>query len=197
MEKQGEITRHDVTRRHTAIRMANDGRINIENLFIYLFTLFLRIFSSSNYYEIRIIAGMGQTPHLRNWVIGKGGQMKVRWRSADQPEKQGIRLHFACIMLVGVLGQNVTGQSVTDTMSWTKYYEDKMVLVKMSRNFVHDILSTTYYRRHVVRDILSVTFCPVTFCPATLVGIQPPCSQPDKNGGTLNLDTGNSSNDRL
>ena len=72
LEKQGEITRHDVTRRHTAIRTANDGRINIENLFIYLFKLFLRIFLSSNYYEIRIIAGMGQTPHLRNWVTGKG-----------------------------------------------------------------------------------------------------------------------------
>ena len=30
-----------------------------------------------------------------------------------------------------------------------------------------------------------------------LVGIQPPCSRPDKNGDTSNPDTGNSSNDRL
>ena len=85
LEKQGAITRHDVTRRHTAIRMANDGRINSE----YLFALILRIFSSGNYYEIRIIVGMGQAPHLRNWVIGKGVQMRVRWRSADQTEKRG------------------------------------------------------------------------------------------------------------
>ena len=127
--------------------MANDGQINIENLF----TLFLRIFSSSNYYEIRIIAGMGQAPHLGNWVIGKGVQMKVIWKSADQTEKQGIRLHVACILLVGVLGQNVTGQKVTDTMSRTKYYEDKMLLVKMSRHFVHDIFSTTYFQLHFVQ----------------------------------------------
>ena len=46
----------------------------------------------------------------------------------------------ACILLVGVLGQNVTGQKVTDTMSRTKYYEDKMLLVKMLSYFVHDIL---------------------------------------------------------
>ena len=32
-----------------------------------------------------------------------------------------------------VLGQNVTGQNVTDKMSWTKCNEDKMSLVKMSR----------------------------------------------------------------
>ena len=67
--------------------------------------------------------------------------MKVRWRSADQTEKQGIRLHVTCILLVGVLGQNVTEQKVTDTMSRTKYYEDKMLFVKMSSYFVYDILS--------------------------------------------------------
>ena len=94
--------------------------------------------------------------------------MKVIWKSADQTEKQGIRLHVACILLVRVLGQNATGQNVTDTMSWTKYHEDKMLLVKMSRHFVHDIFSTTYF--------------PVTFSPATLVGIQPSCSRPDKLG---------------
>ena len=110
LEKQGEISRHDVTRRHTAIRTANNGRINIDNLF----TLILRIFSSSNYYEIRMIAGMGQAPYLRNWVIGMGVQMEVIWRSADQTEKQGIRLHVACILLVGVLRQNVTGHNVVD-----------------------------------------------------------------------------------
>jgi hypothetical protein len=50
-----------------------------------------------------------------------------------------------------VLGQNVTGQNVTDTMSCTKYYEDKMLLVKMSRHFVYDIFSTTYFQRHFVQ----------------------------------------------
>ena len=60
---------------------------------------------------------MGQATHLRNWVIGKGVQMKVRWKSADQTEKQRIRWHVACILLVGVLGQNVTGQNVTDTIA--------------------------------------------------------------------------------
>ena len=58
---------------------------------------------------------MGQATHLRNWVIGKGVQMKVRWKSADQTEKQRIRLHAACILLLKVLGQNFTGQNVTDT----------------------------------------------------------------------------------
>ena len=57
-------------------------------------------FSSSNCYEIRIIAVMGQAPHLGNWVIGKRVQMKVMWKSADQTEKQGIRLHVTCILLV-------------------------------------------------------------------------------------------------
>ena len=101
---------------------------------------------------------MGQTPHLRNWVIGKGVQMKVKQRTADQTEKPGIRSHVACILLVGVLGQNVTGQNVTDTMSRTKYYEDKMLLVKMSSHFVRDILSTTY---------CSMTFCPHNILSAT------------------------------
>ena len=81
--------------------------------------------------------------------------MKVRWRSADQTEKQEIRLHVAYILLVGVLGQNVAGQNVTDTMSRTKYYEDKILLVKMSSYFVHDILSTTYCQLHFDCDILS------------------------------------------
>ena len=149
MEKQCEITRRDVTRRHTAIRTANDGRIIIENLF----TLILRIFSSSNYYEIRIIAGMGQAPHLGNWVIGKGVQMKVIWKSADQTEKQGIRLHVACILLVRCTGSRTKchrtkchGHNVVD-----KFYEDKMLLVKMSRHFVHDIFSTTYFQWHFVQ----------------------------------------------
>ena len=31
-------------------------------------------------------------------------------------------------------------------------------------------------------NILSVIFCPVTFSPATLVGMQPSCSRPDKMG---------------
>ena len=31
-------------------------------------------------------------------------------------------------------------------------------------------------------NILSAIFCPVTFSPATLVGIQPSCSRPDKMG---------------
>ena len=104
--------------------------------------------------------GMGQALHLWNWVIGKGVQMKVRWRSADQMEKQGIRLHVACILLVGVLGQNVTRQKVTDTMSRTKYYEDKMLLVKMSsyfpRHFVQwHFVHITFCPRHFFRDILS------------------------------------------
>ena len=32
---------------------------------------------------------IGQTPHLRNWVIRKGVQMRVRWRSVDQTVKWG------------------------------------------------------------------------------------------------------------
>ena len=125
----------------------------------------------------------------------------------DQMEKQGIRLHVAGILLIGVLGQNVTGQNVTDTMSQTKYYEDKMLLVKMSRHFVYDIWSTAYYQRHFVRDICPMTFCPhnilsgifcpATFCPDTLVGIHPPCIRSDENGSTSNPNTGNSSNGRL
>ena len=38
----------------------------------------------------------------------------------DQTEKQGISLHVACILLVGVMGQNVTGQKVTDTRLFQK-----------------------------------------------------------------------------
>ena len=114
--------------------------------------------------------------------------MKIIWKSADQTEKQGIRLHVACILLVGVLGQNVTGQNVRDTMSWTKHYEDKMLLVKMLRHFVHDIFfdnifSTAFCPMTFCQyNILSAIFCPVTFSPATLVGIQPSCSRPDKLG---------------
>ena len=151
---------------HSYIRMANDGRINIENLFLYLFTLFLRIFWSSNYYEIRIISGMGQTPHLRNWVIGKGVQMKVKQRTADQTEKQGIRSHVACILPVGVLGQNVTGQNVMDTMSRTKYYEDKILLVKM-----RVILSATFCPEHIVQwHFVHITFGPRHFVRDILSG---------------------------
>ena len=60
------------------------------------------------------------------------------------------------------------------TQSRTKYYEDKMLLVEMSRHFVHDILSTTYCDNMlwtkcrgrnavdniIVNGILSATFCP-------------------------------------
>ena len=150
---------------------------------------------------------MGQAP---TWLIGKGVQMKVRWKSADQTEKQRIRLHVACILLVWVLGQNVTGQNVTDTIAdkilWGQNVIDRNVETFCPRHFVNNILwqyvvdkmSWTkcrwqyYCQRHFVRDILSVTFC-----PATLVVIQLPCSRPDKNGGSSNPNTGNSSNDRL
>ena len=155
MEKQGEITRRDVTRRHTAIRTANDGRIIIENLF----TLILRIFSFINYYEIRIIAGMGQAPHLGNWVIGKGVQMKVIWKSADQTEKQRMRLHVACILLVGVLGQNVTGK-----MPRTQCRRQNIMRTKCYWSKCQDILSMTFFRQHIFIGQNGKTFCPMTFC---------------------------------
>ena len=137
--------------------MANDGQINIENLF----TLFLRIFSSSNYYEIRIIAGMGQAPHLWNWVIGKGVQVAVRWRSADQTEKQEISLHVARILLVGVLGQNVTGtkshgHNVADKILWGQNVIGQNVQLFCPRHFVQwHFVHITFCPRHFFRDILS------------------------------------------
>ena len=32
-------------------------------------------------------------------------------------------------------------------------------------HFDHDILTMPFYPRHIVPDLLSVTFCPMTFCP--------------------------------
>ena len=75
------------------------------------------------FYEIRIIVGMGQAPHLRN-----RGSDESQMEKYGSDGEGGIRLHIACILLVG---------------------------------------------------------------------IQPPCSRPYKNGGTSNPNTGNSSNDRL
>ena len=43
--------------------------------------------------------------------------MRIRRRS------RGIRLHVACILLVGVLGQNVTGQNVTDPCKYTDFVQ--------------------------------------------------------------------------
>ena len=126
--------------------------INSENLFVE------QLLRNTNH------CGYGSGTPPRKLSDRKGVQMKVIWKSADQTEKQGICLHVACILLVGVLGQNVTGQNVTDTMSWTKYYEDKMLLAKMSRHFVHDIFSTTYFQRHFVQwQFVNITFCPRYF----------------------------------
>ena len=94
--------------------------------------------------------------------------------------------HVYCLQ--GFVGQNVTGQNVTDTMSWTKYYEDKMVIgqnVKTfcPQHFFENIFSTAFCPMTFCQyNILSAIFCPVTFSPATLVGIQPACSRPDKMG---------------
>ena len=102
--------------------------------------------------------GSGTPPQkLGDW---KGGSDESHMEKCGSDGEAGIRLHVACILLVRVLGQNVTGQNVTDTMSWTKYYEDKMLLVKMSRHFVHNIFSTTYFQRHFVQwHFVNITFC--------------------------------------
>ena len=73
---------------------------------------------------------------------------------------------FACRMYIACRGSRTKCHrtNVTDTMSWTKYYEDKMLLVKMSRHFVHDIFSTTYFQRHFVQwHFVNITFCPRYF----------------------------------
>ena len=41
-------------------------------------------------------AGMGQAPHLRNWVLGKGVHMRVKWRNWSRTEKWG----YVCTKLV-------------------------------------------------------------------------------------------------
>ena len=71
--------------------MTNDGRINSENLF----ALILRIFSLGNYFEIRIIAGMGQAPHLRNWGSDEN-QMEKYGSDGEAGDTFARRMYIAC-----------------------------------------------------------------------------------------------------
>ena len=44
---------------------------------------------------------MGQAPHLRNWVIGKGVQMS-QMEKCESDREVGVRFYVACILPVGI-----------------------------------------------------------------------------------------------
>ena len=104
---------------------------------------------------------MGQAPHLWNWVIGKGVQMKVRWRSVDQTEKQGISLHVACnIACRGCRTKchrtKSHGHNVADKILWGQNVIGQNVELFCPRHFVQlHFVHITFCPRHFFRDILS------------------------------------------
>ena len=124
---------------------------------------------------------MGQAPHLRNWVIGKGVQMRV------------ITLHYITSFHTPVT-PTVTNGASTKSFKFSEYKLKKMSFQKFFESIsICEFLEMEMEKCGSDREVgvrLNVACI-------LLVGIQPPCSRPDKNGGTSNPDTGNSSNDRL